>query len=127
MPFLDEILDCTEAEIASAKKDRSIGDLKRMIRDAPPLRSFHSALSNGFGMIAEVKKRSPSAGEMRQDNVEKAPAAYAKSPIVKAVSVLTNTSHFGMGIDHLSRVKPLVQKPILRKDFILKEYQVYEA
>jgi indole-3-glycerol phosphate synthase len=127
MPFIDEILKQTDIEISRAKKDRSIGDLKRMIRDAPPLRSFHSALSNGFGLIAEIKKRSPSAGEMRSENFETAPTAYAKSPIVKAVSVLTNSSHFGMGIDHLARVKPLVRKPVLRKDFIRKEYQIYEA
>src|SRR2546430_10682347 len=110
MPFLDEILDCTKHEIAAAKKDRSIGDLKRMIRDAPPLRSFSSSLSTGFGIIAELKKRSPSAGDMRSENFDKAPAAYAKSPIVKAVSVLTNSSHFGMGIDHLARIKLLVRK-----------------
>jgi indole-3-glycerol phosphate synthase len=127
MPFLDEIIERTEKEISAAKRDRSIGDLKRMIRDAPPLRPFGVALSNSFGIIAEVKRRSPSAGDMRAENFERAPAAYAKSPIVKAVSVLTNASDFGMGIDHLSRIKPLVRKPILRKDFIRKEYQVYEA
>jgi indole-3-glycerol phosphate synthase len=127
MPFLDEILDCAEAEISAAKKDRSVRDLKRMIRDAAPVNSFHAALSANFGLIAEVKRRSPSAGEMRRENFEKAPAAYAKSPVVKAVSVLTNNSHFGMGIDQIARIKPLVRKPILRKDFIFREYQIYEA
>ena len=127
MPFIDEILAQTDLEIARAKKDRSIGDLKRMMRDAPPLRSFHSALNSGFGLVAEIKKRSPSAGEMRSENFDNAPAAYAKSSVVKAVSVLTNSSHFGMGVDHLARVKPLVRKPVLRKDFIRKEYQIYEA
>ncbi len=128
MPFLDEIIESTESEIAAAKKERSIGDLKRMIRDAPEVNSFAAALlSGGFGLIAEIKKRSPSAGEMRQENFDKAPAVYAKSPVVKAVSVLTNSSHFGMSVDQLSRIRPLVRKPILRKDFIIKEYQVYEA
>ena len=128
MPFLDEIIESTESEIAAAKKERSIGDLKRMIRDAPKVNSFAAALlSGGFGLIAEVKKRSPSAGEMRQENFDKAPAVYAKSPVVRAVSVLTNSSHFGMSVDQLSRIRPLVRKPILRKDFIIKEYQVYEA
>src|SRR2546429_1282728 len=127
MPFLDEILERTKQEIAAAKKDRSIGDLKRMIRDAAPVSSFSSSLSTGFGIIAELKRRSPSAGEMRPDNFDKAPAAYAKSPVVKAVSVLTNSSHFGMGIEHIARIKPLVRKPVLRKDFIFKDYQIYEA
>ncbi len=127
MPFLDEIITSTEAEIASAKRERNIGDLKRMIKDAPEVNSFRDALSGQFGLIAEVKKQSPSAGLMRAENVERAPFAYAKSPVVKAVSVLTNKSHFGMSIDQLSRIRPLVRKPILRKDFIIKEYQIYEA
>jgi len=124
---LDSILRDTEVEIAEAKKLRSIGDLKRMIRDASPTRSFKNALTNGFGVIAEIKRRSPSAGQMRQENFDEAPAAYAKSPVVRAVSVLTNKTHFGMGVEHLQRVKDLVHKPILRKDFIIKVYQIYEA
>ena len=64
---------------------------------------------------------------MRQENVERAPAAYAKSTVVKCVSVLTNTVDFGMAIEDLSKMKAQVPKPILRKDFILEEYQVYEA
>jgi indole-3-glycerol phosphate synthase len=127
MPFLDEIVACTAEEIAAAKKDRSIGDLRRMIRDAPPLRPFAEALGKGFGIIAEIKERSPSAGAMRKENLERAPAVYAKSPIVRAVSVLTNFSHFGMRVDRIAQIKPVVRKPVLRKDFILKEYQVYEA
>jgi indole-3-glycerol phosphate synthase len=127
MSFFDQILQSTAREIAVAEKQRSVAELKRMIPDAPPLTSFRSALRSGFGIIAELKRRSPSAGEMRPENFENAPLAYAKSPIVKAVSVLTNATHFGMGIDELTRIRPLVRKPVLRKEFILKEYQVYEA
>src|SRR6266478_5456824 len=96
--FLNQILRDTEQEIASAKKDCPGGDLKRMLRDAPPVRPFRSALGKGFGIIAEVKRRSPSAGDMPEQNFDEAPAAYAKSPIVRAVSVLTNSTHFGMRI-----------------------------
>jgi indole-3-glycerol phosphate synthase len=124
---LHSILRDTEKEIAAAKRLRSIGDLKRMIRDTPPVRSFKNALGKGFGIIAEIKHSSPSAGMMRPENFEQAPSAYAKSPIVRAVSVLTNFTHFGMRIEDLMRVKELVHQPILRKDFISKEYQVYEA
>jgi indole-3-glycerol phosphate synthase len=124
---LHSILEDTKKEIAAAKRLRSIGDLKRMIRDASPVRSFKSALGKGFGIIAEIKHSSPSAGIMRPENLEQAPLAYAKSPIVRAVSVLTNFTHFGMGIEDLKRVKDLVHQPVLRKDFIFTEYQVYEA
>jgi indole-3-glycerol phosphate synthase len=128
MPFLDEIIESTEREVDAAKKERSVRVLRRMISKAPEVNSFAGALGDGrFGIIAELKKRSPSAGEMREDNFKQAPAVYAKSPIVKAVSVLTNFSHFGMSIDEISRVRPLVRKPILRKDFIIKQYQVFEA
>src|SRR6266567_466712 len=125
--FLAQILGDTEQEIAAAKKALGIGDLKRMVRDAPPVRSFLSALGKGFGIIAEVKRRSPSAGDMPKKNFDDAPAAYAKSPVVRAVSVLTNATHFGMGIKELQRIRGLVPQPVLRKDFLIEEYQIYEA
>jgi indole-3-glycerol phosphate synthase len=127
MPFLDQILSDTAKEISAAKQRHDLSELKRMWRDAPPLRSFSSALRRGFGLIAEIKKRSPSGGEMRAENFAEAPAAYARSPIVKAVSVLTNATHFGMGIEELARLKRAVPHPILRKDFIIDEYQVCQA
>src|SRR5437870_4401139 len=125
--FLAQILGDTEQEIAAAKKARGIGELKRKLSDAPPVRSFRSALGKGFGIIAELKRRSPSAGDMPQKNFEDAPAAYAKSQIVRAVSVLTNSTHFGMGISELPRIRELVPLPVLRKDFLIEEYQLYEA
>jgi indole-3-glycerol phosphate synthase len=127
MSFLDEIIERKRGEIAAAKRERDLDTLKRMMVDAPALRSFSGALSNGFGLIAEIKRRSPSGGDMRGENVEQAPAAYAKSPVMKCVSVLTNSTDFGMSIEDLSKMKAQIPKPILRKDFILEEYQVYEA
>jgi len=127
MAFLDEIVDRKRAEVAAAKKLRDLNALKRMIADAPAIRSFSGALTKGFGLIAEIKRRSPSGRDMRKENVEQAPAAYAKSPVVKCVSVLTNSTDFGMGIEDLSKMKTQIPKPILRKDFIFEEYQVYEA
>jgi indole-3-glycerol phosphate synthase len=127
MAFLHQILERKEQELAAAKIARDLASLKAMLRDAPPPRSFSGALRKGFGLIAEIKRRSPSAGEMRRENVEAAPAAYAKSSAVTAVSVLTNTTDFGMGIGELQKVRAVVSKPILRKDFIFDEYQIYEA
>lgn len=66
-------------------------------------------------------------GAMLPQNVDEAPEAYHDSEIVRAVSVLTNRSHFGMGIEDLEMIKRRVAKPILRKDFIFDEYQIYEA
>jgi indole-3-glycerol phosphate synthase len=127
MAFLHQVLRDTAQEMHAAKRRYPITELKRMIRDAPPIRSLFSALSGGFGLIAEVKRRSPSGGDMNEENFKRAPGAYAKSPIVKAVSVLTNETHFGMDIKELARIRKIVAKPILRKDFIFSEYQVYQS
>jgi indole-3-glycerol phosphate synthase len=127
MAFLDQIIERKKVEIAAAKKLRPPDEVKRMMRDAPAVRSFSAALATGFGLIAEIKRKSPSGGNMVPANVEAAPEVYAQSPAVLAVSVLTNTSDFGMGIEDLSRIKAIVSKPVLRKDFIFEEYQVYEA
>lgn len=124
---LEQILRAKQAEVSAAKKARSIGDLKRMIQDAPPLRSFRNALSNGFGVIAEIKRRSPSMGDMRAENFEQAPAIYAKSPVVKAISVITDSANFGMNLDRLLEVKAVASQPVLRKDFIETDYGVYQA
>lgn len=127
MAFLHEIVARKEKELASAKAERDTARLKSMVRDAPPVRPFADALRKGFGLIAEIKRKSPSGGEMRHENVEAAPSAYARSAAVKAISVLTNTIDFGMSIDDLQRVRGATGKPVLRKDFIFDEYQVYEA
>jgi indole-3-glycerol phosphate synthase len=130
MAFLFTIKKSVEQEITVARKRFNIGDLKRKFKDAPPIRSFLGAFSleeAEFGIIGEVKRKSPSAGEMRLDNFNEAPLAYQNSPIVKAVSVITNHSHFGMSINDLLAIKETIQKPVLRKDFIYESYQIYEA
>lgn len=125
--ILDEILVDVRKELAEAQHLRPLAELRRRIADAPPVRSMSAALRSEFGLIAEIKERSPSQGEMRKHNVAAAPAAYEASQIVRAISVLTNTSHFGMRMQHLEGVRQNSTKPVLRKDFIFDEYQVYEA
>ena len=125
--ILDEILVDVRLELAAAQRQRPVAELRRMIADAPPVREMSVVLRAGFGLIAEIKERSPSQGAMRQENVAAAPAAYEASPIVRAISVLTNASHFGMSMERLQAVRGQSTKPVLRKDFIFDEYQVLEA
>jgi len=125
--ILDEILVDVRQELAAAQRQRPVAELSRMIADAPPVRALSRALRAGFGLIAEIKERSPSQGAMRRENVVAAPAAYEASPIVRAISVLTNASHFGMSMERLQTVRGQSTKPVLRKDFIFDEYQVLEA
>jgi indole-3-glycerol phosphate synthase len=125
--ILDEILVDAHKELDEAQRLRPARVLRRMAAAAPPVRSLAAALRSGFGLIAEIKERSPSQGEMRQANVAAAPAAYEASPIVRAISVLTNASHFGMSMERLQQIRARSTKPVLRKDFIFDEYQVLEA
>lgn len=123
----DQITARKQASVAAAKSQRSISVLKDMIKDAPDRRNFLSSISSQFGLIAEIKEKSPSKGRMRSHNVEEAPQAYDRSSIVQAISVLTNSDDFGMSIERLLTVKKQTSKPVLCKDFIFDEYQLYEA
>src|SRR5439155_10876072 len=114
--ILDEILKDARRELAEAQQRRPLAELRRMLADAPRVRPLTAALRSGFGLIAEIKERSPSQGEMRKPNVAAAPAAFEVSKIVHAVSVLTNASHFGMSIERLRQIKLGGSKPVLRKD-----------
>ncbi len=95
---------------------------------APPPRDFLAALSGGppIRLIAEVKKASPSKGIIRADFDPVAIAKlYAASGL--ALSILTDTEYFQGSLEYLKAIREVVDLPLLRKDFIIDEYQVYEA
>ncbi|MCX7722558.1 MAG: indole-3-glycerol phosphate synthase TrpC [Verrucomicrobiae bacterium] len=125
--ILDRIMADVRREVEHAQYVRPVSELERMLKDAPPVRPFGDALQHGFGLVAEVKVRSPSRGVMPPENVAAAPAAYERSRVVRCISVLTNSTHFGMDITKLRDIKLQSTKPVLRKDFIYTEYQVLEA
>ena len=125
--ILDRILADVQEEVMEAKRHRSEADLRGMIADAPPVRPLPEALEKSFGLIAEIKGCSPSVGPMRAENVAEAPAAYEESGSVRALSVLTNSRHFGGSMERLREIRGTVTKPVLRKDFITGEYQIREA
>jgi len=125
--ILDNILADVREEVAAAKWKSPLADIRARLHDAPPVRDFPGALGPRFCLIAEIKERSPSVGPMRKENVHDAAAAYSKSPLVKAVSVLTNERHFGMSIHRLAEIRATIPHPVLRKDFFISEYQIYEA
>jgi indole-3-glycerol phosphate synthase len=126
---LNRIIADTRYEIEQDKERQTLDQLKRMLTDAIPVLSFSGALASGKALIAEIKERSPSQGKMRPENVEDAPNAYKRSKAVKAISVLTSWMNFGDGmrVIRLSAIKSHTGKPVLRKDFIIEEYQVYQA
>ena len=128
MNLLQQILRDKRTELEKAKSARPAGELHARIKDTPKPLGFGKALrGSGFGIIAEIKKKSPSMSEMIPANVKEAPGAYKESEFVKAVSILTDWNYFGMTIEDLARLKCEIGKPVLRKDFIVDEYQMLEA
>lgn len=129
MTFLDDILLSTREAVRSSKLKRPPDDLKRRIRDREAPRYFSKALSTNAGLklIAELKQASPSQGMLRDrfDPVEI--ARIYEEEGAAAVSVLTEERFFRGSLDDLSRVRNVVSCPLLRKDFVIDEYQVYEA
>ena len=123
---LDAILTATRERIAGLRPRAR--ELERRAAEATAPRRFAPALVGpAVGVIAEVKRRSPSAGAIRQDLDPVTHAqAYARGGAV-AISVLTDERHFGGTLDDLSDVARGVSVPVLRKDFILDELQLYEA
>ncbi len=125
-PTLEAILAVTRARVAALQG--SAADLERRAGAAPAPRPFPALpLGRTVGVVAEVKRRSPSQGAIRADLDPVAHArAYARGGAV-AVSVLTDQAHFGGSLDDLAAVAAAVPVPVLRKDFILDELQLLEA
>lgn len=126
--ILEQILEDVRVEVAEARACCPLAEVRARVADAPPVRSLERALrEGGFGILAEIKEKSPSVGPMRAENVREAAAAYAESSLVRGISVLTNRTHFGGSMERLGVLRETMTKPLLRKDFILDEYQIFEA
>jgi indole-3-glycerol phosphate synthase len=130
--FLDKILATKKMEIAERSLQRPVEELQRLCRDAAPPRNFFQALahtptSKAVNVIAEVKKASPSAGVIRDDFDAVAIARIYAENGADAISVLTDEKYFLGKLDYLTQVREAVSLPVLRKDFIIDAYQVYEA
>src|SRR5256714_14169141 len=120
---LDAILTATRDRVASLRPQAR--ELARRAAAAPAPRPFAPALAGReVGVIAEVKRRSPSAGAIREDLDPVAHArAYVRGGAV-SISVLTDELHFGGSLDDLAQVASAVPVPVLRKDFILDALQL---
>ncbi|MEK7731551.1 MAG: indole-3-glycerol phosphate synthase TrpC, partial [Planctomycetota bacterium] len=131
MTILDRILDTKREEVAQAKQRRPMAELQTAIVRAAPPRDFYTAVTarspSGVRLIAEIKKASPSAGLIVADFD---PVAIARTYAIHgagALSVLTDQTYFQGRLDYIELVKQAVALPVLRKDFIIDEYQVYES
>jgi indole-3-glycerol phosphate synthase len=127
--ILDDIVASKRREVAAARLRIPIEELEDQAGAAPPVRDFRAPLS-GTGpirLIAEVKKASPSAQVIRADFDPIAIARIYQAHGAACLSVLTDTPFFHGHLSYLARIRASVAIPLLRKDFIVDEYQIIEA
>lgn len=126
--ILSEIIANKRKEVDLQKQAISIEQLSEGIGDLLPTRSMKQAIaSSPTGIIAEFKRRSPSKGWIKENaRPEEIVPAYAASG-ASAVSILTDEIFFGGTLRDIRTVRPLINRPFLRKDFIIDEYQLYQA
>ncbi len=131
--ILARILEWKRQEVVLSRRQVALEDLQGRVRDMPPARSFWQALQPATGsqlgtrIIAEIKKASPSAGLIREDFDPVAIAMTYAQHGAAAISVLTDNKFFQGELAFLEQVRQHVEVPLLRKDFVVDPYQLYEA
>lgn len=128
MTILREIIEFKKEEVLEQKRLCSVQDFENIIKELPTAKDFNEALkSKSPAIIAEVKKASPSKGVIREDfNPVQIAQIYEKMGAA-AISVLTDEKYFQGKIDYLKDIRKICELPLLRKDFIVDEFQVYQT
>ena len=126
--ILDEIVANKRQEIDQLKKQYAGKDLKKLLKDLPQPRNFLKAFAKDkFSLIAEIKKASPAAGLIQKNFDPTSLAKTYEESGAGAISVLTDKKYFQGQLEHIKAAKDSTTLPILRKEFILDEAQIYEA
>jgi indole-3-glycerol phosphate synthase len=125
---LEALVEATRDSLERRKRERSLADLEREVDVGREGRPFAEALARpGTSLIAEHKRRSPSAGTIRADaRCADIVRAYERGGAA-AISVLTEEAHFGGSLVDLREARAATELPVLRKDFTVDPYQLYEA
>jgi len=126
---LDAIVARTRARVAEEREHRPLETLRRAAENADPPRPFAAALARPgrIGVIAEYKRRSPSRGAIREDLAPADVARRYERGGAAALSILTDEPHFGGTLAHLVEARGATRLPVLRKDFTVDPWQVWEA
>jgi indole-3-glycerol phosphate synthase len=125
---LEQIVGSTREELQRRRSATPLSSLEAVLDDRPEGRPFGEALARpGISLIAEYKRRSPSAGTIREGaSVTDVVQAYERGGAA-ALSVLTEGAHFGGSLDDLREAVAATELPVLRKDFVVDPYQLYES
>jgi indole-3-glycerol phosphate synthase len=127
--MLSEILATKRTEVQRRREQVSLAFMQERLIDAPPTRDFRGALASApeIGLIAEVKKASPSKGVIREDfDPLEIARAYAAAGAT-CLSVLTDEAYFQGKLEYLRQIRDIVSLPLLRKDFIVDPWQIAES
>jgi len=129
MDILAEIISYKKKRIAQKKEKIPLAKLKDKIAELPSARNFKRAISSSgkINLICEIKRASPSSGLICKDFQPKEIAQTYERNGAAAISILTEEKYFQGDILHLFSVKQTVKIPLLRKDFIIDEYQLFES
>lgn len=130
MAILDEILAVKRDEVTVLRQPATRSRIKRAALDAPPARDFATALRTADGhlaVVAEIKRRSPSKGDLAPDLDPAETAARYEAGGAAALSVLTDNPFFAGTIGDLQAAREITALPALRKDFVIDEIQVFES
>lgn len=126
--ILSEIIANKRVEVDMQKQAIAIGQLHEALCDLPPTRSMKQALvASPTGIIAEFKRRSPSKGWIKQNARPEEIIPTYEAAGAAALSILTDERFFGGTLRDIRIARPLTNLPILRKEFIVDEYQLYQA
>lgn len=129
--ILNDIVRKKKEKLKQSKIDIPIKDMREKVRDLSESKGFKKAIKRGkeepLRLIAEIKKASPSKGVIRKDFDPDRIAMIYKEKGASAISVLTEEDFFYGSLSDLSSVRKAVTLPLLRKDFIFDQYQVYES
>ena len=129
--ILNKIIANKRAEVELKRSKTNIEQLKEQVRSKAKCRNFYKAVtkpnSRGVNVIAEVKKASPSAGLIRRDFDAVAIAQSYQKCGADALSVVTDEKYFQGRLEYIGQIRQVVNLPILRKDFIIDIWQIYES
>ena len=126
--MLEELVDAARAGVERRRQQKPLSELEAALPQGREGRPFDEALTRpGLSLIAEFKRRSPSAGEIRPGATPGEIATAYEAGGAAAMSVLTDETHFGGSYEDLRAAREACELPILQKDFVVDTYQLYEA